>query len=108
MLQARLTRCYLDLVKDFYTELKEDRVIRCFNFVMTSLPTVVILLAPIKRKTKSSSSTVSRNQDIQEMFAAKKKEKIKKRKKKKKEKKEKEQKERRKRKRKRKKHQMLL
>ena len=41
-----------------------------FNFVMTLPPTVVTPQAPIKRKTKSASTTVSRNQDIQEMFAA--------------------------------------
>ena len=42
MLQARLARCYLDLVKDLYTEPTEDRVVgNLFNFVMTLPPTVV-------------------------------------------------------------------
>ena len=42
---------------------------------MTLPPTVVTTQYPVKRKTKSASTTVLRNQDIREMFAAPKKKK---------------------------------
>ena len=66
-----LTRSHLNLVKDLYTEPTEDRVAgNLFNFVMALPPTVVTPQAPVKRKTKSVSTTVSRNLYIREMFAA--------------------------------------
>ena len=65
MLQARLTRRCLDLVKDLYMEPTEYRVVgNLFNFIITLLPTVVIMQVPVKRKTKSGSTTASRNRDI--------------------------------------------
>ena len=42
---------------------------------MTLPPTVVTPQAPVKRKTKSASTTNSRNRNIREMFAAPKKKK---------------------------------
>ena len=59
MLQARLTRRYLDLVKDLYTEPREERVVgNLFKFVMM-LPLIVFTReAPVKRETNSASSTV--------------------------------------------------
>ena len=51
MLQARLPRCYLDLVRDLYTEPIEDREVgNLFNFVMTLPPAVVTPQAPVKDK----------------------------------------------------------
>ena len=59
MLQARLTRRYLDLVKDLYTEPREERVVgNLFNFVMMLPPIVSTREAPVKRETNSVSSTV--------------------------------------------------
>ena len=76
MLQARLARHYLDLVKDLYAEPTEDRVVgNLFNFVLTLRSTVVTPQGPVKRKAKSASTTVSRNWDIREMFAVPKKKK---------------------------------
>ena len=70
MLQARLTRRYLDLLKDLYTEPTEDRVVgNLFNFVMTLPPIVATPQAPVKRKTNSASTTLSRNRDVRGMFA---------------------------------------
>ena len=65
--QAKLTSRYLDLVKDLYTEPTEDIAVgNLFNFVMTLPPTVVAPQAPGKRKKKSASTstTVSNNRDI--------------------------------------------
>ena len=76
LLQARLARCYLDHAKDLYMESTEDRVVgNLFNFVMTLSPTVVTTQAPVNTKTKSESTTVSRNRDTREMFTALKKKK---------------------------------
>ena len=59
MLQARLTRRYLDLVKDLYTEPREERVVgNLFKFVMMLPPIVFTREAPVKRETNSASSTV--------------------------------------------------
>ena len=76
MLRARLTRLYLDLVKDLYTEPTEDRVFgNLFDFVMTLSSTVVTSQAPVKRKTDSASTIASSNRNIREMLAAPKKKK---------------------------------
>ena len=76
MLKVKLTRRDLGLVKDLYTEPTEDRVAgKLFNFVMTLSPALVRPQSPVKRKTKSASTTVSRNRDIREIFAAPKKKK---------------------------------
>lgn len=57
MLQARLTRYHLDLVKNFCTEPTEDKMVgNLFNFFMMLLPTVVTMQASVKRKTKSAST----------------------------------------------------
>ena len=59
MLQARLTRRYLYLVKDLYTEPREERVVgNLFNFVMMLPPIVFTREAPVKRERNSASSTV--------------------------------------------------
>ena len=64
-----------NLIKDLYIGLTEDRVVgNLLNFVMKLPPTVVTPQVLVKRNTKSSSTTVSRNQDIREMFAAPKEE----------------------------------
>ena len=55
---------------------KDSVVVNLFNFVMTLLPTVFTPQAPLKRKKSSASTTVSRNRDIRETFAAPKKKKI--------------------------------
>ena len=61
MLKARLTTRYLDLVKDLYTEPTKGRVAgNLFNLVMTLAPTVATPQVPDKRKTQSTSTTVSR------------------------------------------------
>ena len=76
MLKVKLTRRYSDLVKDLYTEPTEDRVVgKLFNFAMTLPPTLVTPQSLVKRKPKSVSTTVSRNRDIREIFAAPKKKK---------------------------------
>ena len=50
MLQARLTRLYLDLVKDLYKEPTEDRLVgNLFDFVMTLPSTVATPQALVKR-----------------------------------------------------------
>ena len=55
----------LDLVKDLYVEPTKDRVVgNLFNFVMTLPPAVATPQAPDKRKTKSASTTISKNRDI--------------------------------------------
>ena len=55
----------VDLVQNLYTAPTEERVVgNLFNFVMTLPPAVVTPQAPVKRKTRSASTTVSRNQDI--------------------------------------------
>ena len=54
MLQARLTRRCLDLVKDLYTEPTENRVVgNLFNLVMTLPPTVLSnTTSPSQKKDK--------------------------------------------------------
>ena len=51
MLKVKLTRRYLDLVKDLYPEPTEDRVVgKLFNFVMTLPPTLVTPQSPVKKR----------------------------------------------------------
>ena len=71
LFQALLTRRYLDSVKDLYVEATEDGTNGIlFNFVVTLPPIVVAQHALAKKKIQSAFTTVSRNQDIQEMFTA--------------------------------------
>ena len=59
MLQSRLTARYLELVKDMYNEPAEDRVVRnIFNFVMT-LPPMVNMPVPKKRKKKAAATNAT-------------------------------------------------
>ena len=62
-------------MKDLYNEPAEDRVVRnIFNFVMT-LPPMVNMPVPKKRKKKAAATNATWNHDIREMFGAVKKKK---------------------------------
>ena len=59
---SQINKTLFRLVKDLYTEPTEEREAgNLFNFIMALPPTFGTSQAPVKRKTKSASTTVSRN-----------------------------------------------